>query len=185
MDTRGSPELFPGPTDGSVESLFRLIPSPEGQQKLWQILELLHPADARTFVKNLLRMSPAPALQTQPEPLRRGCDTDVAASVESLFRLIPSPEEQRELCRSDYILQMPGLSWKICFSMTSNTPTILTMMAMMNCIVVLMCVVVLTQLIMHRLIWNLCMNCMDQITVGPIVSCGMRSDRMDIVHNGR
>ena len=73
-------------------------------------------------MKNLLRMSPAPALQTQPEPLRRGCDTDVAASVESLFRLIPSPEEQRELCRSDYILQMPGLSWKICFSMTSNTP---------------------------------------------------------------
>ena len=44
-------------------------------------------------------MSPAPALQTQPEPLRRDCDTVVAASVESLLRLIPSPEEQRELCQ--------------------------------------------------------------------------------------
>ena len=95
MDTRGSPERFPDPTDGSVESLFRLIPSSEGQRKLWQILELLHPADARTFVKNLLRMSPAPALQTQPEPLRRDCDTVVAALVESLFRLVPSPEEEQ------------------------------------------------------------------------------------------
>ena len=95
MDTQGFTERFPGPTDGSVESLFRLIPSPEGQRKLWQILELLHPADAGTLVENLLLMSPAPALQTQPEPLRRDCDTVVAALVESLFRLIPSPEEEQ------------------------------------------------------------------------------------------
>ena len=95
MDTQGFPERFPGPIDGSVESLFRLIPSPERQRQLWQILELLHPAEAGTFVENLLRMSPAPALQTQPEPLRRDCDTVVAALVESLFRLIPSPEEEQ------------------------------------------------------------------------------------------
>ena len=42
-------------------------------------------------------MSSDSALQTRLEPLRRGCDTDVAASVESVFRLIPSPEEQREM----------------------------------------------------------------------------------------
>ena len=101
MDTIGSPKQFPGPTDGSVESLFRLIPSPEGQRKLWQILKLLHPAGARTFVKNLLRISPAPALQTQPEPLRRDCDI-VAPLVESLFRLIPSPEEEQRGCGKYY-----------------------------------------------------------------------------------
>ena len=50
-----------------------------------------------TLVKYLRQVSSDSALQTQPEPLRRGCDTDVAASVESLIRLIPSPEEQREL----------------------------------------------------------------------------------------
>ena len=54
MDTRGSPEVFPGPTDGSVESLFRLIPSPEEQRQCCQVLERLHPTDARTFLEYLL-----------------------------------------------------------------------------------------------------------------------------------
>ena len=38
----------------SVESLFRLIPSPEYQRELYQVLERIHPADARTFMENLL-----------------------------------------------------------------------------------------------------------------------------------
>ena len=41
----------------------------------------LHPADARTFLQNLLRVSPAPVPRAQPGPLRRDCDTVVAASV--------------------------------------------------------------------------------------------------------
>ena len=46
-------------------------------------------------------MNSASDLDLAGQPLRRGCDPDVAsaASVESIFRLIPSPEEQRELCR--------------------------------------------------------------------------------------
>ena len=46
MDTRGSPECFPSPTDG---------------------------------------------------PLRREVDTVLTAQAKTLFRLIPSPEEQREI----------------------------------------------------------------------------------------
>ena len=38
----------------SVESLLRLIPSPEEQREVRQVLERLHPADARTFLKDLL-----------------------------------------------------------------------------------------------------------------------------------
>ena len=120
MDTWGSPERFLGLTDGSVESLFRLIPSPEEQRELWHMVEPLHPADARTFVEKLLRMGSSPALQTQPEPLRRGCDIDVAASVESLLRLIPSPEEQWELCEVLERLH-PADARTFCFRMTSNT----------------------------------------------------------------
>ena len=63
MDTRGSPERFSGSRDGpwrreddtvvaaQVKTLFRLIPSPEEQRELFELLQRLHPADARTFVK--------------------------------------------------------------------------------------------------------------------------------------
>ena len=64
-----------------VKTLLRLYPSPEEQRKLFELLQRLHPADARTFVENLLPVSPAPALQIQPGPLRPDCDTMVAASV--------------------------------------------------------------------------------------------------------
>ena len=82
----------------SVESLLRLYPSPEEQRELRQLLERLHPADARTFVENLLPLSPVPALQTQPEPLRRHCDTVVAASV--LCEAV-SADSPNFVCNSD------------------------------------------------------------------------------------
>ena len=93
MDTLGSPERFPGPTDGplrreddtvvaaQVKTIFRLIPSPGEQPELFELLQRLHPADARNFVENLLLVNPAPALQTQPGPLCPDCDTVVTASV--------------------------------------------------------------------------------------------------------
>ena len=51
------------------------------------------------FVDILRQVNSASALDPAGQPLRRGCDPDVAASVESIFRLIPSRDEQRELYR--------------------------------------------------------------------------------------
>ena len=134
------------------------------------------------LVEILRQVNSASHLDPAGQPLRRGCDPDVAASLESIFRLIASPEEQRELCRELERIH-PADARKICFRMTSNTRTILTMTSIMGWIVTLTCMVVLTPLfIMYRMIWNLCMNCMDQITVGSIVSCGMKSDHKDILH---
>ena len=108
-----------------------------------------------------------PAPQTQPGPLRWNCDTVVAASV---------------LCGA-VSANLPNFFCDFDDYVTSIVRTILTMTSRMSWIVILMCMIVLTQVILlHRLMWNLCMNYMDQITVGSIVSCGMRSDHMDIMH---
>ena len=64
-----------------VKSLLRLYPSPEEQRELRQLLERLHPADARTFVENLLPVGPVPALQTHPGPLRPDCDINCGSCV--------------------------------------------------------------------------------------------------------
>ena len=63
MDTRGSPDRLPSPTDGPLrregdtvvaalsESLFRRIPSPEEEQRgLWERLESLHPQNSMMLV---------------------------------------------------------------------------------------------------------------------------------------
>ena len=88
MDTRGSPERFPDLTDGSlrregdtvvdmqVKNIFSLVPSPEEQRELFDVLQRLHPADARTIVTKLLlkvAMDAKIALdpQTQPGPCVR------------------------------------------------------------------------------------------------------------------
>ena len=110
MDTLGSPERFPGPTDGPMrlegdtdvaallESLFRRIPSPEEEQRgLWEILESLHPQNSMMLADILQQVRLHSAINPDGQPLRRGCDPDVAASVESIFRLIPSPDDQQEL----------------------------------------------------------------------------------------
>ena len=93
MDTRGSPERFPGPTDGplrregdtvvaaQVKTIFRLIPSPEEQRELFELLQRLHPADARTLVENLLLLSPALAPQSQPGLMRPDCDSGCCVGV--------------------------------------------------------------------------------------------------------
>ena len=66
MDTRGSPERFPGLTDrplrregdtvldAQVRHIFSLVPSPEEQRELCDVLQRLHPAEARTIVTKLL-----------------------------------------------------------------------------------------------------------------------------------
>ena len=54
-----------------VETIINLYPTPEERWDLVEILRRLHPADVVTFLEHLLPVSPAPAPQTQPGPLRR------------------------------------------------------------------------------------------------------------------
>ena len=81
-----------------LESLFRRSPSPEEEQRgLWEILESLHPQNSMMLADILQQVRLHSTIDPDGQPLRRGCDPGVAASVESIFRLIPSPEDQREL----------------------------------------------------------------------------------------
>ena len=137
--------------------------------QLRQLLERLRPADARTFVENLLPVSPVRAPWTQPGLLRRDGATVVAASV--LCGAV-SADSPNFICDSDDYFH--GAQYDVDYSDYSDYDEPDELDCYSD---------VLTQLIiMHRLIWNLCMTCMDQITVGSIVSCGMRSDHMDIMH---
>ena len=69
------------PGDGPGGDDYQTVSYPEERRGMVAILRRLHPADVMTFLENLLPVSPVPAPQTQPGPLRRDCDTVVAASV--------------------------------------------------------------------------------------------------------
>ena len=52
------PWIDTGGTDGPVETLHKLCPTPEERWELVHMLQRLHPADAETFLQNLLPVSP-------------------------------------------------------------------------------------------------------------------------------
>ena len=65
MGTLGSPERFPSPTNGPVETIL------EECRDLLEMLQRLHPADVKTFMQNLLLVIPVQAPQTEPARLRQ------------------------------------------------------------------------------------------------------------------
>ena len=77
----GLPWIDTGGTDGPVENLLQLFPTPEERWELVRMLQRLHPADAETFLQNLLPASPVSVSQTQETPRQTTQSIDTPKSI--------------------------------------------------------------------------------------------------------